>query len=396
MPVVPLLMPYLNREIFMSKCCHTVQSDKKESSACSTPNTCHSAQKQEKVSTGCCEKSNKFDYLLWASLAFVVGFYSLHLLESKLEFPLSSTLHTMAHSVFELFNTMWWSVLLAIVFVGVLGRVPQHFVTAILGKGGTKRGLCRATLAGVLMDLCSHGILMVGMKLYQKGASLGQVMAFLIASPWNSLSLTFILIALIGLSWTLTFIVLSMVLALTTGWCFDRLVDNNKLPKNSFSQDLPDDFQFFSEAKQAWQQSHFNVSWWRKVLTEGLKGTVIVLRWLLFGIALASLLRSFISIEQFQTWFGPSIVGLMVTLVAATIIEVCSEGSSPIAADLMNRAKAPGNSFAFLMTGIATDYTEVMVIKQSMNSWKIALFLPLLMVPQVIVFAIILNSIFSI
>ncbi|TQV84035.1 MerR family transcriptional regulator [Exilibacterium tricleocarpae] len=31
------------------------------------------------------------------------------------------------------------------------------------------------------------------------------------------------------------------------------------------------------------------------------------------------------------------------TLVAATAIEVCSEGSTPIAADLMTRARAPGN-----------------------------------------------------
>ena len=41
---------------------------------------------------------------------------------------------------------------------------------------------------------------MVGMKLYERGASLGQVFAFLIASPWNSLSVTLVLIALIGIA----------------------------------------------------------------------------------------------------------------------------------------------------------------------------------------------------
>jgi uncharacterized membrane protein YraQ (UPF0718 family) len=61
----------------------------------------------------------------------------------------------------------------------------------------------RATLAGVCLDLCSHGILAVGMKLYERGASTGQVMAFLLASPWNSFSLTLILFGLIGVSWTL-------------------------------------------------------------------------------------------------------------------------------------------------------------------------------------------------
>ena len=97
---------------------------------------------------------------------------------------------------------MWWSVILAIFFVGALSKIPQHFIVSILGKGGTFKGLWRATLAGVLLDLCSHGILMVGMELRRKGASLGQVLAFLIASPWNSISLTIIMFSLIGLNWT--------------------------------------------------------------------------------------------------------------------------------------------------------------------------------------------------
>ena len=94
----------------------------------------------------------------------------------------------------------------------------------------------------------------------------------------------------------------------------------------------------------------------------------------------------------FQNWFGPTMLGLLATLLMATIIEVCSEGSTPIAADLLTRAGAPGNSFAFMMTGVSTDYTEVMVLKDTTKSWKIALFLPLVTVPQVVVIAIVLNG----
>ncbi|KZZ15662.1 hypothetical protein A3750_24175 [Oleiphilus sp. HI0079] len=57
----------------------------------------------------------------------------------------------------------------------------------------------------------------------------------------------------------------------------------------------------------------------------------------------------------------------------------------------MTRANAPGNSFAFLMGGVATDYTEIMVIKETTSSWKTALFLPLLTLPQVFVVAWLLN-----
>ncbi|KZZ73257.1 hypothetical protein A3765_27405 [Oleiphilus sp. HI0130] len=122
-----------------------------------------------------------------------------------------------------------------------------------------------------------------------------------------------------------------------------------------------------------------------------MSGARIILKWLLFGVLLASAIRAFVSLEDFQNYFGPTIFGLIATLIAATIIEVCSEGSTPIAADLMTRANAPGNSFAFLMGGVATDYTEIMVIKETTSSWKTALFLPLLTLPQVFVVAWLLN-----
>ena len=60
---------------------------------------------------------------------------------------------------------------------------------------------------------------------------------------------------------------------------------------------------------------------------------------------------------------------------------------------LMNRAHAPGNSFTFLMAGVATDYTEIMSIRDTTKSWRIALFLPLVTVPQVMLIGAVLNQV---
>lgn len=367
-----------------TECCSASKSDQE-------PTLSSSCCDQPVATSSCCPSDSqpqRFDWLLWSSLGLCALFYAL----SFMIIDHSTWYAVISHSVQELIHVMWWSVLLAIVFVGLLSKVPREFVISILGKGGTTSGLWRATLAGVLLDLCSHGILAVGMELRRKGASLGQVMAFLIASPWNSLSLTLIMVALIGLGWTLAFIALSMVLALTTGWLFDRLEQRGALPANGASGELPEGFRFWPEAKQRLTAVSWNASLLADMGRSGLQGSRMVIKWLLFGVLLASAIRGFVSLEDFQNYFGPSLLGLLATLVAATVIEVCSEGSTPIAADLMNRANAPGNSFAFLMTGVATDYTEVMVIKDTMNSWKTALFLPLLTVPQVVVVAIILNN----
>ena len=116
------------------------------------------------------------------------------------------------------------------------------------------------------------------------------------------------------------------------------------------------------------------------------------MRWILFGVCLASAIRAIASPETFAAFFGPTLLGLGMTIAVATVLEVCSEGSTPVAADILNRAGAPGNSFAFLMGGVATDYREVMVLRATTSSWKIALFLPLISLPQVIFLAWLINT----
>jgi uncharacterized protein len=339
----------------------------------------------------CHPPADKTDFLLWGSLTSIVILYThFALFESTTQF--TAWYATLSASVFDLVNTMWWGVTLGILMISALSRIPREFVMSILGSKGGLNGILRATAAGVLLDLCSHGILMVGAKLYERGASIGQIIAFLVASPWNSFSLTLILIALIGLWWTLAFIVLSMLIAIIAGLIFDALVSRGVLPGNPTDVDLPDDFAFWQEAREGLARTTFSAGFLVGMLKDGIKESRMVMRWILFGILLAGLVRAFLTPETFGTYFGPTLAGLGLTILVATIMEVCSEGSTPIAADLLTRANAPGNSFAFLMTGVSTDYTEIMVLRETTKSFKIALFLPLLTVPQVLIVAWMMNG----
>ena len=346
------------------------------SSCCNTENqqpSCHSSK-------------GSVDYLLWGSLLGVILLYGLYWLLPSVSM-LSEKLHVLAHSVFEIMNIIWWGIVLGIVMIALLSKVPREFVVAALGTGNGLRGIIRATIGGVLLDLCNHGILMVGAKLYERGASAGQVIAFLVASPWNSFSLTLILIALVGFKWTLVFILASMLIAVVTGWIYEIFTSKGILPKNPHQIHLPANFHFWPEAKKSFAATNFNREYFVSMLKQGISESRMVMRWILFGVLLASLIRTFIDTADFQNYFGPTLAGLGLTLIAATIIEVCSEGSTPVAADLLTRAKAPGNGFAFLMGGVSTDYTEIMVLKETSNSWKIALFLPLITLPQIIILA---------
>lgn len=200
------------------------------------------------------------------------------------------------------------------------------------------------------------------------------------------------MISLIGFKWTLAFIVLSMVIAVISGWIFDRCVDKKILPANPNAFELHEDFKFWPEVRKQWAAIHWSFDIIKTIAREGASGSRMVLRWLLFGVVLAALIRTFVSVEFFQQWFGPSLIGMVFTLIAATVIEVCSEGSTPIAADLLNRAHAPGNAFTFMMAGVSTDYTEILVLKDTTKSWKISLFLPLITLPQIITVGYVMNN----
>ena len=352
-----------------------------------TQDHCGHCDSSEQANSG----AKRIDWIFWVSLSGSIILYLFYwLLLGSVTPP--EWLHTLSHSVFELINTVWWGVAIGIVMIGVLGRIPREFVMSALGTNQGFKGILQATLAGVLLDLCNHGVSMVGAKLYERGASIGQVIAFLVSSPWNSFSLTLILVALIGLPYTLGFILLSMIIAVITGVIFDFLVQRNILPDNPRQIDIPKGFRFWREARKSFSNTTFSSAYLGSMLIDGIKDSRMVVRWILFGVLLASLIRAFIPAEVFENFFGPTILGLGLTIVFATILEVCSEGSTPIAADMLTRANAPGNSFAFLMGGVATDYTEIVVLRDTTKSWKVAMFLPLITLPQVIALGWLINT----
>lgn len=346
---------------------------------------------------GCCGTTaaedaplwRRVDWLLWGStLIIAIAYPAAFLLPHDAAFGTG----VFAHAVRDTMNVMWWGVLIGMVAVGLIDRVPRQFVIGVIGRDQGTRSLIRAVMAGVLLDLCNHGVLMVGAKLYERGASLGQVFAFLIASPWNSLSATLIIGALMGWGWMATFLLASLAIALVTGFVVEALERSGRVAPNPNRVDLPADFHVWAEAKAGLRATRFDAAFVRDVARRSVTSSRMLLRWLFFGVVLAGLIQATVPTDAFAAWFGATLAGLMATLLAATVIEVCSEGSVPIAADLMTRADAPGNAFTFLMAGAATDYTEIMILREVTGRFRAALLLPLLTVPQVIALGWALNG----
>jgi uncharacterized membrane protein YraQ (UPF0718 family) len=73
------------------------------------------------------------------------------------------------------------------------------------------------------------------------------------------------------------------------------------------------------------------------------------------------------------------------------VLEVCSEGTSPIAFEIFNQTGALGNAFIFLMAGVATDYTEIGLLWSNIGK-RTAIWLPIITVPQILLLGFVLTS----
>ena len=118
----------------------------------------------------------------------------------------------------------------------------------------------------------------------------------------------------------------------------------------------------------------------------------MVLWWILIGIMMAAVIGAYVPEHFFMKYLGPTFFGLILTLLFATIIEVCSEGSSPIAFEIFNKVGTLGNPFVFLMAGVVTDYTEIGLIWTNIGK-KAAIWLPIITVPLVLGFGILFNAV---
>ncbi|MBL4805548.1 MAG: permease [Alphaproteobacteria bacterium] len=328
----------------------------------------------------------KLDWVLHGSLLVIISSVFLHVMGVG-----GAPMIAFAHAQLELLTDMSWGIILGLLSVGLMNKIPREYFTAMMGRGDTFGDIVKASIAGVVLDLCNHGILVISGKLYDRGLSIAQVLTFLISSPWNSLSLTFILIALIGVKWTLLFTLASMAIAIVSGCIYMALVKNGILPENPNTADIDENFDMKADFKARMKDWKFSWDWVESIIKDGWMDGKMILRWILFGAVVAAAMKAFVPTEIFTEWFGPTIIGLGLTLLVATIVEICSEGSAPIAAEIMSAGQAPGNGFTFLMAGVATDYTEILVVREFSKSWAIALSLPLVTVPQIIVLGLIFN-----
>lgn len=276
--------------------------------------------------------------------------------------------------------------LLGLIIGGAIDHfIPKEYIVKLLA-GPRKRVIARATLLGFLASSCSHGCLALSMELYRKGASIPAVVSFLLASPWASMSLTLLLIGLFGPR-ALIIIVGALGISWLTGVVFQQLERRRLIESNPNATDVPAEIAIWSDLlararAYPWTWQHVVEDArgvWHGMLPLGR----MVLGWVQLGLILSAVIGAVVPHEAFVRFVGPTVGGLLVTLLVAAVLEVCSEGTAPVAFELYRHTGALGNAFAFLMGGVITDYTELAVVWRNIGKrtvlWMLVVTLPLVL-----------------
>jgi len=306
-------------------------------------------------------------------------------------------LNPLFNAFVDYLKLIWWAILIGFLIGGIIDYfIPKEYIEKYLSRH-RKRTIIYSIIFGFLMSACSHGILAIAMELYKKGANTSSVIAFLLASPWANLPITFLLFGFFGLKAALI-VVSALIVAVITGLIYQALERKGLVECRhcEMGEDHPvlTDFSIINDVKKRLD----NFKWTAKNIKTAIIGTFngswaltkMVMWWLIIGMLMAAFARAYVPHDWFTAYMAPTALGLAITLFFATIIEVCSEGSSPLAFEIYSQTGAFGNSFIFLMAGVATDYTEIGLIWQNVGK-KSALWLPIITVPQILLLGYLFN-----
>lgn len=296
-------------------------------------------------------------------------------------------LNPLTFAFLDYLGLIWWALLIGFLLGGVIDHfIPRSYIRRYLSVH-KKRTVIYSVVLGFFMSACSHGILAIAIELYKKGASTPAVIAFLLASPWANLPVTILLFGFFGLN-AFYIVISAIIIAIVTGLIYQIFDRKGWVECKYCHLRIDESFSIRKDMRKRIKNY--------KLTGEGLKRDVkgvvkgswslskMVLWWIIIGMFMASFARAFIPHELFLLYLGPTFLGLIVTLILATVIEVCSEGSAPLAFEIFDQTGAFGNAFVFLNAGVATDYTEIGLLWSNVGK-RAAILLPIITVPQILI-----------
>jgi uncharacterized membrane protein YraQ (UPF0718 family)/copper chaperone CopZ len=241
--------------------------------------------------------------------------------------------------------------LLGFLIAGILHIfVPHGFYRKYLSKDN-KFAVLWAALLGVPLPLCSCGVIPTAIGLRNEKASKGAVASFLIATPQTGIDSILATFSLMGLG----FAIIRPAAALITGVCGGLLV-NRLVPEDDAAITSGASFSVESGNKiwRVLKYAYFK-------MIQDIGGRLVI------GLLVAALIQVAIPDEYFLHFGSQPLLQMLIILIVAVPMYICSTGSIPVAAALIMKGLSPGAALVMLMAGPSVNLASILVVRKAMG-----------------------------
>lgn len=214
----------------------------------------------------------------------------------------------------------------------------------------------KSTLSGMLLPICSCGVIPIGISMYYSGVYLGPVLAFMTSTPVINPIAIVLSFGLLGPQITLIYVISGFVVPLIVG------VLGNKLGKDEVCIKLDEDEEELAIELEEEKRSFF------ENIVDGLKWSfgelaLTISKYVIIGMLVAGFITTVFPNSVIQKYLGnPGVLSLGSIAILACVMYVCAVGHIPFIAALVASGASPGVAITFLIAGAATNLPELISI----------------------------------
>jgi uncharacterized membrane protein YraQ (UPF0718 family)/copper chaperone CopZ len=250
--------------------------------------------------------------------------------------------------------------LLGFMMAGVLHVfVPANFFERHLAKENFKSVLL-AALIGVPLPLCSCGVIPTAISLRKDGASRGATVSFMISTPQIGVDSIIATYSMMGLPFAIVRPLAALLTSIAGGAVTTWFLKDEIVVRQNCSCETKENTRnrFVMFLKYSFIDLVQNIG-----------------KWLVIGLMIGTLITILVPDSFFTDLNLPSIVTMLIVLLIAIPMYVCSTGSIPIAAALMLKGLSPGAALVLLIAGPGVSVASLLVVGKSLGKKQLLFYL---------------------
>jgi len=293
--------------------------------------------------------------------------------------------------------------------------VPNGLIEKYLGKKGVKQ-IIYATLVGMVLPICCFGALPIAVSFYKKGAKLGPILAFLVATPATSITALLITYKLLGPGFTIFLFFSVLLLGLIMGTIGNLIKSSAKnrvsscpVKMEKTTRDPVCGMSVKNEEKAIKMEYKSKVYYFcsfhckttfqknpnkyieddKQKIKERIKSLfkyafVDMVREigpeLLLGLVLAALVMTFSPLRMLIKQYLAGGWGYLFSLVFGLIMYICSTASVPLVHAFLGQGMNIGAGMVLLLVGPITSWGTILVLKKEFGGKTLLIYLGIISV----------------